>query len=209
MVKTAGKKAVLEKQEANSGVLSKFRWGESYKSLFLGLIVVAVAAIIVFSLGRNNQNKQTSSTQDGPVGEKGKTENVDKDSKAQKTYIVKKGDYLWSISEAMYKSGYYWVEIARVNNLANPGLIYSGDKLIIPRIKTETKTSPIDKNGQNDATNTNLIKGDSYKVVKGDSLWNVAIRAYGDGYKWVDIARENKLANPDLIFSGNDLKLPR
>lgn len=200
MAKKAGKKDVSEKQEANSGVLSKVRWGESYTSFFLGLIVVVVAAIIVFSLGRNNQNKQTSSIQDGPVDEKAKIENVSKNSKTQKTYIVKKGDYLWSISETMYKSGYYWVEIAKVNNLANPGLIFSGDKLIIPRI---------DKKGKNEATNINLIKEGSYKVVKGDSLWNVAVRAYGDGYKWVDIARENKLVNPDLIFSGDDLKLPR
>jgi len=46
-------------------------------------------------------------------------------------------------------------------------------------------------------------------VVKGDNLWQIALRAYGDGYQWVKIARENKLANPDLIHSGNILKIPR
>ncbi|PIZ97158.1 MAG: lectin, partial [Candidatus Levybacteria bacterium CG_4_10_14_0_2_um_filter_35_8] len=38
---------------------------------------------------------------------------------------------------------------------------------------------------------------------------NIAVRAYGDGYRWVDIARANGLENPDLIFSGNVLKIPR
>jgi nucleoid-associated protein YgaU len=45
--------------------------------------------------------------------------------------------------------------------------------------------------------------------VKGDSLWKIAVRAYGDGYKWVSIAKANKLVNPNLIHSGNVLTLPR
>lgn len=53
------------------------------------------------------------------------------------------------------------------------------------------------------------IKGASYTVVQGDNLWNIAVRAYGDGYKWVEIAKANKLANPDLIHAGNKFVLPR
>lgn len=46
-------------------------------------------------------------------------------------------------------------------------------------------------------------------MVKGDHLWGIAVRAYGDGYKWVEIARENNLVNPNLIHPGNVLSLPR
>jgi len=48
-----------------------------------------------------------------------------------------------------------------------------------------------------------------YTVVAGDSLWNIAVREYGDGYAWTKIATANNLINPDLIHAGNVLRLPR
>ncbi|MFI5265695.1 MAG: LysM peptidoglycan-binding domain-containing protein [Candidatus Levyibacteriota bacterium] len=56
---------------------------------------------------------------------------------------------------------------------------------------------------------TQKITGKTYTVKAGDDLWNIAVRAYGDGYKWVDIARVNNLSNPNLIFSDNVLVIPR
>jgi len=53
------------------------------------------------------------------------------------------------------------------------------------------------------------IQGEEYTVVHGDTLWDIAVRAYGDGYRWVDIARANDLDNPDVIHTGNVFTLPR
>lgn len=53
------------------------------------------------------------------------------------------------------------------------------------------------------------ITGTTYKIVHGDDLWEIAVRAYGDGYRWVDIAHANGLDNPDLIHSDNILAIPR
>lgn len=53
------------------------------------------------------------------------------------------------------------------------------------------------------------ITQSEYVVKKGDDLWDIAVRAYADGYKWVDIARVNNLSNPDLIHPGNVFKIPR
>jgi len=53
------------------------------------------------------------------------------------------------------------------------------------------------------------IIGNTYKITHGDDLWEIAVRAYGDGYRWVDIARANNLENPDLIHSDNVLTIPR
>ena len=53
------------------------------------------------------------------------------------------------------------------------------------------------------------ISGATYSVQKDDNLWNIAIRAYGDGYRWPEIAKENDLVNPGIIHSGNILTLPR
>lgn len=53
------------------------------------------------------------------------------------------------------------------------------------------------------------ITGDKYVVESGDFLWDIAIKAYGDGNKWVDIAKANNLVNPNIIHRGNELVIPR
>lgn len=53
------------------------------------------------------------------------------------------------------------------------------------------------------------ITGGSYAVVRGDTLWDIAQRAYGDPYKWIEIAKANRLVNPDIIHAGNVMNLPR
>jgi len=55
------------------------------------------------------------------------------------------------------------------------------------------------------------IQGDSYTVKQGDFLWDIAVRAYGDGYRWVEIYRANidMIANPDLIYVGQEFTIPR
>ena len=53
------------------------------------------------------------------------------------------------------------------------------------------------------------LKGDSYTVAKGDTLWDISCRAYADCFKYVEIAKTNNLVNPGIIEVGQELKLPR
>ncbi len=47
------------------------------------------------------------------------------------------------------------------------------------------------------------------KVVKGDSLWEIAVRAYGDGYQYPRIFAANpNLTDPDKIEVGAFLRVP-
>ena len=50
----------------------------------------------------------------------------------------------------------------------------------------------------------------TYEVRKGDSLWKIAARVYGDGNKWKAIAEANAdvIPNPDLIKPGQVLTIP-
>ena len=51
----------------------------------------------------------------------------------------------------------------------------------------------------------------SYTVVKGDCLWNIAKRFYGDGSKYTIIYNANKSViggNPNLIYPGQVLTIP-
>ena len=49
---------------------------------------------------------------------------------------------------------------------------------------------------------------DSYTVVKGDSLWAICKRFYGDGSLAYKLATANGIQNPNLIFPGQVLTLP-
>ncbi len=126
-------------------------------------------------------------------------------------YVVQRGDNLWNIAEKKYTSGYNWVDIARANNLSNPGDIHAGDRLLLPEVKAKITTTNVSKtvNVQNNSTNMNKITGNTYTVVHGDNLWNIAVRAYGDGFRYPDIARANNLSNPRLIHAGNTFVIPR
>lgn len=153
--------------------------------MVLGAIVIVVVGVLVV-----NYFKDRGTTIPG-LSEEGRT------------HTVVAGETLWSISEKYYGSGFNWVDISKANNLDNPGAIETGQKLTIPDVTSELATTVTE------TSDTNAISGATYEVVKGDNLWNIAVRAYGDGYRWVEIARENNLVNPDLIHAGNILVLPR
>lgn len=53
-----------------------------------------------------------------------------KDQSSQ-TYIVKSGDTLWSIAQKYLGDGNKYIELANKNNIVNPRLIYSGQKLTL------------------------------------------------------------------------------
>ena len=168
-------------------ILKELKLNESSISMILGAIVIVVVGVLVV-----NYFKDQGSTIPG-LSEEG----------AGKTHTVVAGDTLWSIAERYYGSGFNWVDISSANNLDNPEAIETGQVLTIPEVTPELATAV------SEAADTDAIAGATYEVVRGDSLWNIAVRAYGDGYRWVEIARENSLVNPDLIHAGNILVLPR
>lgn len=183
---------------------------ESKISTFLGLIVILFVVIIAFKYFRSvNQTSQSEPTiTPTPTNEEVKLstdENgVVTPEGLPKTYTVQKGDNLWKIAENNYTSGYNWVDIARENNLKNPGRIFVGQELTLPKTEVITITK-----GQITPKAAVSITGDTYTIQKGDNLWKVAVAAYGDGYQWTQIAQANDLKNPGLIFAGDTLKLPR
>lgn len=52
--------------------------------------------------------------------------------------------------------------------------------------------------------------GTTYKVEKGDCLWNIAKAIYGDGSKYTKIyeANKDKITNPNLIYPDQILTIP-
>ena len=56
-----------------------------------------------------------------------------------------------------------------------------------------------------------VVQSRTYTVVRGDNLWNISKKYYGNGNQWRKIYNANKKvigSNPDLIFPGQKLKIP-
>lgn len=181
-------------------LLKQIKLNESTISMILGSLVVIVVGALVVNYFRNVSTIEKAPEEITPTVE---TE-IQPDQSLPAVYTVKKGDSLWKISESFWGSGYNWVDIVKENNLSNPDVLYVGRELRIP--KTEVIKPTL---AQKEIPTGVAISTENYTVVKGDYLWKIAVRAYGDGYQWVKIARENHLTNPNLIHPGNNLKLPR
>ncbi|MGH9552763.1 MAG: LysM peptidoglycan-binding domain-containing protein, partial [Terriglobales bacterium] len=75
---------------------------------------------------------------------------------------------------------------------------------------TETGTDQLANSGDNPATATDAPPA-TYTIRGGDCLWNIAKDHLGSGLRWQEIYKMNQDVlgqNPDLIYSGTDLKLP-
>lgn len=272
--KSAKINSPVKKTGHNNSIWDIFKFGESYTSLILGIIVVVVATIILLTFVRGN-NVKTNLSQENQQNvvlvtdkivkitpeptvtnvvtvsqpqkptitpkitiEQKKPSITPKVAKIEPTkkvvqqvnkivtqkteqpisgtsYTVKAGDTLWDIAESKYKSGYNWTDIKNANKLSNGDTLAVGQKISLPNVKAKVATvlqseksvkQPVSTLSE---TNVAKITGANYIVVKGDTLWDIAVRAYGDGYQWSNIARVNKLSNPNLIHPGNKLIIPR
>ena len=191
-------------------IKSFFSLNESTLSTVLGALVVVVIGVLIFNYFQSSTLDEDIAPIDGEVivVEDGEIKLVTSEDGAQvpanlpELYKVQAGDKLWDISEKYYGSGFNWVDIVEANNLINPDILLIDQELKLPQAAVrkpviEVKLQP-------------TIVNDAYTVQKGDHLWKIALLAYGDGYKWVDIAEANNLMDhPDYIEIGQELKLPR
>lgn len=179
-------------------ILKSLRLHESTISMLLGAIVIVVVGVLVVNYFRGLETGTTL-----PTGETTEGPTLTRDG--QTFHVVQAGDTLWAVAERYYDSGYNWVDIASANELTNPGQIDAGQELLIPDVEPKQPTVSVFVSG----SESEPISGATYTVVEGDNLWNIAVRAYGDGYRWVEIALENGLENPNLIHAGNVFILPK
>lgn len=169
-------------------ILKAIKLNESSISMVLGAIVLIVVGSLVIKFIKDGTGRIPEELLTG----------LNSVEATQKTHKVESGDNLWNIAVAYYGDGFKWVDIATENKLENASVIEEGQELIIPNLDQQITE-----------TEEETITASTYEVEKGDSLWTIAVKAYGDGYRWVEIAEENNLSHPNLIHSGNILVLPR
>ncbi len=117
-------------------------------------------------------------------------------------YTVREGDTLWGISRRLTGDPENWPVLLERNNAAyeigvgetfieNPDRIYPGQRIFAP---------------VSDRAGRSVLE---YHVLRGESLWRIAERIYGDPLLWHQIYADNRatIADPDLIYPGQVLLL--
>lgn len=208
-------------------ILKTMKMNENNLSMVLGAVVVVIVGLFVVNYFRKVDTGEITT----PAVT---TESQKKELPALHT--VQAGETLWSIAEDYYNSGYNWIDIQKENGLTNASVITSGQELRIPNVEAKLATattviepaSPVEAtpstpvstpeavvtavtDSPTDAVTTapSMPQDGTYTVTKGETLWSIAVKVYGNGYKWVDISRANNLKHPNIIHSGNVLTLPR
>ncbi len=98
-----------------------------------------------------------------------------------------------------------------VNNLG--GVV--GEQYAAPQGRITIKTAPVvepepqpEPQPEPKPEPTPVPTGDTYTVVAGDCLWNIAYKLYGTGTLYTKLAEANKIADPYIIYIGQILTVP-
>lgn len=173
-------------------ILKFIKLNESSISFVLGAIVLIIVGSLTIKYLRSDKGSIPEELLSG----------INSVESTNKVHKVEKNETLWKIAVTYYEDGFKWVDIATENKLANASEIEVGQELIIPDIELEKVVV------SDEVDTTDSITTDTYTVQKGDSLWKIAVRSYGDGYQWNKIAKVNNLSHPSLIHVGNVLTIP-
>ena len=84
-----------------------------------------------------------------------------------------------------------------------------GAEYAAPQGRITIKTAPVvEPQPEPKPEPTPAPTGDTYTVVAGDCLWNIAYKLYGTGTLYTKLAEANKLADPYIIYIGQILTVP-
>ena len=111
-------------------------------------------------------------------------------------YKVVAGDNLTKISKAYNTTV---AELVKLNNIANPNLIFVGQELKVPVPDAEPAAATAT------ATAEPAFKALTYTIQPGDNLTKIA-KEFGTTVE--ALVRLNNIANPNLIYAGTELKVP-
>ncbi|WP_027727749.1 LysM peptidoglycan-binding domain-containing M23 family metallopeptidase [Treponema sp. C6A8] len=120
---------------------------------------------------------------------------------ADTTYIVEKGDTLYSISR---KNQITVAELRTANNLSENDVLKAGQKIIIPEADIGTAAALSSSNQKSAPKVTSNAATSSYVVQKGDTLYGIARK---NGMKVPELLALNNLDNNAVIKVGQKLKI--
>ena len=112
-------------------------------------------------------------------------------------YEAQRGETLWLVAERLWGDGRTWPALWALNRqqVPNPGFLAAGTVLRLPA----AVPAPV------------ALAAPPHRVWRGDTLWAVAGRTFGDSGAWPLLWGWNRdqVADPDRIYPGQALRWPR
>ena len=154
----------------------------------------------------NNQNTTTTTTTPNQGQNQSQSTAPVNNNNTVKTYTVKSGDTLSGIANQF---GMNYVQLAQINHIKNVNRIYVGQTLQLQaQANNATVSQPVHNNTTNNAkpapTPAPATNNAAYTVKSGDTLSGIASR-FGVSYE--QLAQLNNIANPNLIYVGQVLRV--
>ena len=104
------------------------------------LVVVAIVALLAFSLYRKNESRKVGTEENVEVA-KNEVMSQKTMTKVPATYKVQAGEGLWHVAVKEMGSGEKWVELASANSIKKPYIIHVGQELKIPNKEIEVEST--------------------------------------------------------------------
>lgn len=191
----------MDKNSNINKLFTEERLSTIFSFLILFFLIFGIIAFFQ-NKTKNPQITQEAAQTQATLAQEGPYEPV-------QVYWIKPGDSLSSIAKDLYGDIIYWPLLQMENGIDNVNLIYSGDFLNLPSKEALQDFSSKVKPGQIlTGVSIEALTDKVYKVVKGDTLWYICERRYGDSRKYTDIAKINKIINPNHIEVDWQLSLP-
>ncbi len=128
------------------------------------------------------------------------------------TYTVQQGDSLWSLAERFYGEGRRWQKIYDANRDALPShsQLSVGEVLVIPAAEAPSAGVLPAKLSVETLVAATSRGASTYTVKRGDTLYGIALKQYGDGSLWPAIHEANRAKIPrvDRLSVGLVLVIP-
>ncbi len=124
------------------------------------------------------------------------------------THVVVAGESLFTIARKYYGSGKDWRRIADANPGVDPDRIKVGARLVIPAASAEVAASPPRNAPREDAPPAPAAGPKTYVVEKGDSLYKIAQKFYGNGNDWRRIRDANSMKDGWEVRQGMKIVIP-
>jgi N-acetylmuramoyl-L-alanine amidase len=123
-----------------------------------------------------------------------------RESRSTRVHIVSPGS---TLSHVALRYGVSVSAIVAANRIVNPSMIFSGQRLVIPRASAPRQSGSRSSGGGGSARRAAPIV---HVVGHGSTLWHIALR-YGVSVS--AIVATNGIADPSRIFAGQRLVIPR
>ncbi len=145
-----------------------------------------------------------------PLTDKKQAEETKEQDEPEKSkpviHNVTRGETLSEISQQYYGTSRKWRDILEANKdiLESPERLRPDMSLLIPKADEMRSATDSKQTTQKSASLSATTAGESreYTVQRGDTLWDIAVKHYGDGSRHKDI----KEANKAVIRDGNVLR---